>query len=209
MIPPRLAISALLAAAAALPVQAQAPRTINIPASELPSGVEPGEEPLRTHVRYALGGDGRFVDCAVQRSSGVPSVDEAGCRLLSERARFRPEPGTRRGRLILVWASREADALNPPGAPIAVSIVDEIFDTDYPADALRREHEGMVTYDVDVSRTGVPMRCAVSESSGSEILDRNTCRIVMERSAFIPASNGAGGTARGVFRGRIRWRIQD
>ncbi len=191
------------------PAAAQAPRTINIPPHEYPADVTPGPEPVRVLVRYELGGDGRFAACEVRRSSGIASLDAASCRLLRERARFRPEPGLRRGTLVLRWLGSDTDNLNPPGAPIPVSLAEEIFDSDYPAEALRRNESGRVVYDVDVSATGVPMRCTVSESSGSAVLDRHTCDIVMQRTAYIPASNGAGGTARGVYRGSINWRLEN
>jgi TonB family protein len=193
--------------AAAAPAVAQAPRIIHIPAHEYPADVAPGEDPLRVQVRYELADDGRFSLCEVRRSSGHASLDAASCRLLQERARFRPEPGLRRGTLVLMWLAADPDSLNPVGAPIPVALQQEIFDADYPAEAMRRNESGRVTYDVDVSATGVPLRCTVSESSGSAVLDRRTCEIVMERTAYIPASNGAGGTARGIYRGSITWRL--
>jgi TonB family protein len=210
--PREVSVAALLLAAIALvPEQAaaQPPRTIYIPAAEYPSDVTPGDSVLEVKVRYALGDDGRFVLCEVQRSSGHPSLDAASCRLLQERARFRPERGTRRGTLLLSWMGRptRGGTSNAPGAPIAVSLIDELSSDDYPTAALSRDMSGSVGYDVLVSATGVPLRCTVTESSGHEILDRRTCEIVMERSAFIPASNGAGGTARGIYRSRINWRI--
>lgn len=199
----------VLGLTATAPAAAQAPRIISIPPHEYPTDVVPGPERLNVHVRYELGDDGRFAVCEVRRSSGHASIDAASCRLLQERARFRPERGTRRGTLRLQWLAMSGDGLNPRGAPIPVSIVDEIFDSDYPQEALRRLESGRVTYDVEVSPTGVPLRCSISETSGSAILDRRTCEIVMERSAFIPASNGRGGSARGVYRSRITWRIRD
>ena len=192
---------------AAIPAAAQPPRIISIPLEEYPSDVVHSPDGLRVQVRYELADDGRFKTCEVRRSSGQPIIDAASCRLLRERARFRPERGTRRGTLVLAWAAAGSGGLNPPGSPIPVSIVDEIFDSDYPTEALRRNESGRVTYAVEVSATGVPLRCSIAESSGSAILDRHTCEIVMERSAFIPASNGAGGSRRGIYRGRITWRL--
>lgn len=191
---------------ACAPAAAQPPRTINISPHDYPGDVEPGERSLRVQVRYALGPDGRFAVCEVTRSSGRPSLDAASCRLLRERARFRPERRSMRGRLEITWLGEAARGLNPAGAPIPVSLHDEISSDDYPPAALSRNESGLVQYDVDVSASGVPRRCTVTRSSGSEALDRRTCDIVMERSAFIPASNGAGGRAAGVYRSRIRWR---
>jgi TonB family protein len=204
----RLAAVALFALSCA-PASAQPPRLINISPYDYPSDVQPGARSLRVEVRYELGPDGRFALCAVTKSSGQPSLDAASCRLLQQRARFRPERRTRRGRLELNWMGEAGRALNPAGAPIPVSLHDEISSDDYPPAALSRHESGLVEYDVDVSASGVPRRCTVTQSSGSEALDRRTCEIVMERSAFIPASNGAGGSAAGVYRSRIRWRLAE
>jgi TonB family protein len=204
MIAPRLTVAACLAVIA-MPAVAQAPRRINISPFDYPADVAPGGEALTVEVRYELGDDGRFATCAVTKSSGHPSLDAASCRLLQERARFRPERGTRRGRLELRWLNEASRGLNPAGAPIPVSLHDEITSDDYPPAANARNESGTVSYDVLVSASGVPRRCTVSESSGSAALDRRTCEIVMERSAFIPASNGAGGSAAAVYRSRIRW----
>jgi len=44
----------------------------------------------RVFVRYTVGTNGRVTDCAVTRSSGVPSFDEATCRLIMQRFRYEP-----------------------------------------------------------------------------------------------------------------------
>ena len=191
------------------PVLAGPPRTIFVPPNNYPDTVHPGSEPLRVQVRYELGDDGRFTVCEVRTSSGQADIDAASCNLLRKRARFRPEPETRRGRLTLVWLADSARNSNPPGAPIAVSLHDEISSADYPAEAMSRHESGTVLYEVLVSATGVPLRCTVAGSSGSERLDRRTCQIVMERSAFIPAADGEGGPTRGTYRSRISWRMAE
>ncbi|MEA3031578.1 MAG: hypothetical protein QOJ53_551 [Sphingomonadales bacterium] len=205
-----IAALAWAAALAAAPAAAQPSRTITISPNDYPDEVRPGEDGLRVRVRYELGTDGRFVACEVTRSSGQPAIDAASCRLLQERARFRPERGLTRGSLDLRWLGASAAArVNPRGAPIPVSLHDEISSADYPPAALRRNESGTVAYAVEVSASGVPLACTVPQSSGSEALDRRTCEIVMQRSAFIPASDGAGRRARGVYRSRIRWVMED
>ncbi|HEX8644146.1 MAG TPA: energy transducer TonB [Allosphingosinicella sp.] len=41
-------------------------------------------------VEYRIGADGRVRDCAILRSSGVPSLDLTTCTLITRRARFTP-----------------------------------------------------------------------------------------------------------------------
>ena len=208
----RFGLAAAISILVCAPAAAAPPRTIMISPNDYPADVRPGDRLLRVRVRYELGPDGRITSCRVERSSGQPSIDSESCRLLEQRARFRPDPGYQRGSLQLHWQSEAALAnANPRGAPIPVSLHDEISFADYPPEALRRNQSGMVEYSVDVSTSGVPLACTVTQSSGSEALDRRTCDIVMRRSAFIAASDGAGGRRGGVYRSRIRWiaEVQD
>lgn|GEM_PF-294910 len=41
-------------------------------------------------LRFTVGTNGRVTNCAVTRSSGVPSLDDATCRLIVKRFRYRP-----------------------------------------------------------------------------------------------------------------------
>lgn len=202
--------AAFLIVLIAAPAGAQTSRTLWISPNDYPADVRPGERALTVRVRYELGDDGRVVACRVARSSGQPSIDAESCRLLQQRARFRPERGQRRGTLQLNWQGAAAlPRAAPRGAPIPVSLHDEISVADYPPDALRANRSGTVVYSVDVSMHGVPLSCTVVESSGTEALDRRTCEIVMQRGAFIPASVGPDGRGGGVYRSRIRWVSRD
>jgi len=46
--------------------------------------------------------DGRATDCKINRSSGVPTIDQWTCRLVESRLRFRPATDDR-GRPIIAW----------------------------------------------------------------------------------------------------------
>ncbi len=41
-------------------------------------------------IGWTIGTDGRAVDCRVLKTSGVPDLDQASCRALVKRARYRP-----------------------------------------------------------------------------------------------------------------------
>jgi TonB family protein len=189
---------------AAGPAAAQPPiREIGIPGIDYPAGVTPGPVDYRVRVRYELGPDGHIADCAVARGSGQPLLDAESCRILQARARIRPERGTRRGQLVVVWLN--ADTLRRPfvrGGPLAFALYQNMTTNDYPMAAVSRQESGTTTYAVNVSATGRPTACRVIESSGSEALDRCTCELVMTRGAYIPAADGPG-----IAYGRITWRL--
>ena len=63
-----------------------------------------------------------------------------------------------------------------------------IFD-DYPMDAIRMKTEGMSEFELVVAPTGQPVACAVTRSSGNNILDRQACNVSMRRAKFAPARN--------------------
>jgi periplasmic protein TonB len=42
------------------------------------------------YYRLKIGADGHVKDCRVTKSSGFPNLDRASCRLLAQRARFKP-----------------------------------------------------------------------------------------------------------------------
>lgn len=77
--------------------------------------------------RLQVGADGRVSDCIVHKSSGSAALDSTACRLLIERARFKPAadaagkavPDTHRGRI--TWTLPEPVAL-PPRAAAALSL---------------------------------------------------------------------------------------
>ena len=58
---------------------------------------------------------------------------------------------------------------------------------DYPAEAAKKGIEGSVTFEVDVDATGKPTACRIAKSSGSDLLDQTTCRIVLAKGKFLPA----------------------
>lgn len=53
-------------------------------------------------VRFLVWTDGRVRECAVEKSSGVPQLDETTCRLIRERLRYAPARDGR-GRAVPAW----------------------------------------------------------------------------------------------------------
>ncbi|MGY4395998.1 TonB family protein [Sphingomonas sp. UYAg733] len=80
----------------------------------------------------------------------------------------------------------------------------------YPAEARRVEEEGRVTVSVAVDPKGVPQRCWIVSSSGSESLDDATCRLALENGEFFPARDAGGRSMWTVFSLRpVKWQIED
>lgn len=63
---------------------------------------------------------------------------------------------------------------------------------DYPPEALRNNWQGSVTVDLTVSPKGQVTACRVTKSSGHQVLDDATCKIMSSRARFTPALDSAG-----------------
>jgi protein TonB len=78
---------------------------------------------------------------------------------------------------------------------------------DYPTAALREGREGSVGIDVTIDEKGRVSNCAVTASSGSDLLDQATCRLYTRRARFTPALDDAGKPAVAHRADRVRWQI--
>ena len=80
---------------------------------------------------------------------------------------------------------------------------------DYPATALRDEHEGTTGFRLTIGPDGLPQRCEVTASSGHVELDDATCRLVMQRARFATRRDDKGVRIGGTYSNRVRWQIPD
>lgn len=81
-----------------------------------------------------------------------------------------------------------------------------ILQSDYPAESLKNNDSGTVSFRVEVTETGRPGRCRITRSSGHGRLDRATCRLVEERARFDPARDSSGEPMPGLFEASYTWR---
>jgi TonB family protein len=95
----------------------------------------------------------------------------------------------------------------PPPRPHGAALASYISAYDYPAGAIRRGEEGEVEVTIRVSPQGRVAACRASRSSGSAILDETTCRLLTERTRWVPARDAAGAPTSDMVVGRIRWRL--
>src|SRR5437899_9595334 len=90
----------------------------------------------------------------------------------------------------------------PPPARVALFSY-----SDYPKEALKKGWQGDVQWDVTVGTNGRVTACKIIQSSGHQILDDATCRIVTERARFNPAQDATGNPVEAHFQSHISWRI--
>jgi TonB family protein len=83
------------------------------------------------------------------------------------------------------------------------------FLDDYPMKAFDRNWQGTTVMALTVSPEGRPVACAIDQSSGYELLDRQTCMIGMKRPRFTPAYGPDGRAVYGVYRSQIVWSRPD
>ncbi|MEA3048327.1 MAG: periplasmic protein TonB [Sphingomonadales bacterium] len=96
-----------------------------------------------------------------------------------------------------------------PPSPVRVSVARFFADEDYPAEAIRRDEQGIVEFELDVGKDGRVRRCTVTASSGSPLLDSTTCRLVTQRARFEPRTDADGRPMRARYVSRLTWRIPD
>jgi TonB family protein len=80
-----------------------------------------------------------------------------------------------------------------------------ITEADYPAEARAEGASGLVVFQLEVNAEGRVAACAITRSSGSAVLDATTCRIMISRARFAPATDAAGHAIPDVMRAGIRW----
>lgn len=78
---------------------------------------------------------------------------------------------------------------------------------DYPPEAQKNGIEGSAVFEVDVDPQGRPTDCRITKSSGSPVLDRTTCDVVLKRARFKPAMR-RGKPVAGRYSKTTSWRLE-
>lgn len=79
--------------------------------------------------------------------------------------------------------------------------------SDYPSAALREEKEGVSRFTLEIDADGTPTKCTITESSGNEALDSQTCSLILARARFEPAVDAKGKRVSGAWSSSVRWEI--
>lgn len=106
--------------------------------------------------------------------------------------------------LILAGAADAIAAVPPKPSNDPASWVSN---ADYPPAALRSGAEGVVGFTLQINEQGQVVGCHITLTSKSELLDTQTCALMMQRAVFTPAHYTNGKTFKGEFSSRVRWAI--
>ncbi|MBK8272154.1 MAG: energy transducer TonB [Sphingomonadales bacterium] len=89
----------------------------------------------------------------------------------------------------------------------AVSTEGYISDNDYPPEAIRNYAEGTVVVKFTISTNGRVPVCEIAESSGSDVLDDTSCKLIRDRFRYTPAKGSDGKAIPETRTQRIKWRL--
>jgi TonB family protein len=106
------------------------------------------------------------------------------------------------------WDADQPKAAEGP-TRAKTNLVQYFSTDDYPADAIRNNEQGTVSFRLTVSRRGRVADCHIVHSSDSITLDRATCGILEDRARFTPARNAEGKRVPDEYTGRIRWELPE
>lgn len=90
-------------------------------------------------------------------------------------------------------------AFTPPQSEGSENVAQLFSSADYPKKAMKLGMEGRVVARLLVSRHGRVKSCEILETSGHEILDKATCKLLRKRARFSPARNQAGKPIEDMF----------
>lgn len=77
----------------------------------------------------------------------------------------------------------------------------------YPSEALRQGWEGTVEFTVTIGTNGTALDCVVTQSSGHDVLDKATCKTMLERARFIPPKDADGNPVEGKWSSKTVWKL--
>lgn len=80
---------------------------------------------------------------------------------------------------------------------------------DYPDMALMHNATGATGFRLFIDEKGAVYDCAITQSSGFDVLDEKVCSLLRERARFRPARNAKGQAARDSYASRIVWRLPE
>jgi len=84
-----------------------------------------------------------------------------------------------------------------------------ITDRDYKTRWIREGREGVAKFRLDVSASGRVSNCEVVGSTGHNVLDLATCRLISKRARFEPARDSSGAKVSGTFTSSVNWQIPE
>lgn len=108
----------------------------------------------------------------------------------------------------------EDDSGDDVGSPVKDAVLigspsDWISADDYPPSAARAGEHGRVTMAWTINPQGRVENCHVTASSGSDILDVTSCRLVTQRARYRPATDASGNPVESSASRSINWTLPE
>lgn len=109
--------------------------------------------------------------------------------------------------LLLFASAVAASGMAPDPDQSVQSKNGEFIFNKYPPGALAAGEQGAVRFRAEVDPQGNVLACKVTEGSGFERLDRETCDLIVNHATFTPTLDGSGKARAAVHDGFVNWRI--
>ncbi|MEO1731418.1 MAG: TonB family protein [Pseudomonadota bacterium] len=109
------------------------------------------------------------------------------------------------------------DVIGPPAPPLPDPIAATprgdagrwITDRDYRARWIREGLTGVAGFTVTIDPSGRVSDCTITRSTGHDVLDGATCRLLTRRARFNPARDANGSKVEGTFSNSVTWQIPE
>jgi len=107
--------------------------------------------------------------------------------------------------------------IEPPAPPLPDPIAASprnapggwITDRDYKTRWIREGREGVARFNLEISASGRVSNCTVTGTTGHNVLDVATCRLITRRARFQPAKDSTGAKVPGTFSSSVNWQIPE
>ncbi len=86
---------------------------------------------------------------------------------------------------------------------------DWVTRNDYPGQAVREGWTGVTRFRLTIGRDGRVADCAITASSGHDLLDATACARIASRARFAVATDANGAATTGIYLGSIRWELDE
>lgn len=109
--------------------------------------------------------------------------------------------------LVIGWGMDPAVLASIETPAFHRNVVSMFSTDDYPGEAIARSEQGTAGVHYKIGADGKVSDCRVAESSGSKVLDRQTCAIITKRVRYDPAKTKSGDPVASMGFQRIRWEM--
>lgn len=109
--------------------------------------------------------------------------------------------------LLILAAAVAGSGMSPDPAQSVQSKNGEFIFSKYPPRALAEREQGSVRFRAEVDAKGNVLACKVTQGSGFERLDRETCDLIVNHATFKPTLDTEGKAREAIHDGIVNWRI--